>query len=69
MTEPTADTEPSNNSSSDSEDVIDDIAKHPISFLWKQWKRCNKKERKEFDFDGYRNLFDVYLQEIQDEPH
>jgi hypothetical protein len=69
MTEPTADTEPSNNSSSDSEDVIDDIARHPISFLWKQWKRSNKKERQEFDFDGYRHLFDVYLQEIQNEPH
>jgi hypothetical protein len=37
-----------------SDDGIDDIAKHPISCLWKAWKGSNKKERKSFDFQLFQ---------------
>jgi hypothetical protein len=51
----------------DSDDGIDDIAKHPISCLWKAWKGSNKKERKSFDFQPFRESFQTYLAEVRGE--
>jgi hypothetical protein len=53
--------------SSDSEDEIDDMAKHPVSSLWKAWKGSNKKERKNFDFEPFKDMFETYLKEVQQE--
>lgn len=54
-------------SSIDSDDGIDDIAKHPVSCLWKAWKGSNKKEQKSFDFQPFRESFETYLEEVRSE--
>jgi hypothetical protein len=52
---------------SDSEDEIDNMAKHPVSSLWKACKGSNKKERKTFDFEPFRESFETYVKEVQQE--
>jgi hypothetical protein len=46
---------------------IDDMAKHPVCSLWKAWKGSNKKERKSFDFEPFRESFSKYLEDLKGE--
>jgi hypothetical protein len=52
-----------------SEDEIDDVAKHPVSCLWKAWKGSNKRERKSFDFQPFRASFATYLSDVRGEEY
>jgi hypothetical protein len=58
----------SDSTSEDGSELIEDWAKHPVAILWKDWKKANKKEKKTFDFESYRDEFSSYLEGLQEGP-
>jgi hypothetical protein len=58
-----------NSDSSGSVSLIDDWAKHPVSVLWKDWRSCNKTQKRNFDWHFHEESFSTYLTELQAEPH
>jgi hypothetical protein len=58
----------SDNTSEDGSDLIEDWAKHPVSLLWKDWKKASKREKKTFDYESYRDEFSSYLEGLQEGP-